>query len=317
MNITVVAPIIPYYINFTSVDTKSIGIPIIIPITLSPQSSNSFTLFYSHNCSTNYILTPSNSLLISAGVNLTNISITYKGSVVPPLCAITFSLSYSNYNYQLTNQTLYVAGYLSNDRTSVIPIMRMSISPSPMNSSDVGKTILISNNSQAQLLKPIVYSIIVSESRSNSANFSVILTEIGTLYYVVVPAGAPETIQQSNIKNASTSQMITSGSSIAQQSINIVSNFQVTGLSSQSQYKLAAYLSSSVGDSDIVYIRFNTTQSSNGAELVIALTSIQPNSTVLMALSNILRIPVSRMAVLTFSTTLVNYSTTYNSSIMN
>lgn len=79
MNITVVAPPDPYYITFSPVDTKSIGLPITIPISLSTASSNSFTLFYSHNCSNGFILNPANSLLIPTNTNSTNITITYKG----------------------------------------------------------------------------------------------------------------------------------------------------------------------------------------------------------------------------------------------
>lgn len=111
--------------------------------------------------------------------------------------------------------------------------------------------------------------------------------------------------------------MVSSGSSIATKSINIITNFQASGLSSQSQYKLAAYLSSTVGDSDIIYLRFNTSQASNGAELIIALKTIESNASVLAALSKVLRIPVSRMAVLTFSTVLTNKSVTFNATIMN
>jgi hypothetical protein len=157
----------------------------------------------------------------------------------------------------------------------------------------------------------------VTDRKSNSANFSSVLTEMGTLYYVVIPAGAPETLVQGDILNATAPQQVTSGSANVQKSMNIVADFQATGLSSQSQYKIAAYLSSSVGDSEITYVRFNTTQASNGAQLVIALSSIQTNSTVLAAVSKILRVPLSRMAVLTYSSTLLNYSTTYNSNNMN
>lgn len=317
MNVSVVTPSNPYYISFTPIDTKSIGLPITLPIILTPTSSNSFTLFYTHNCSDKYSLSPSSSLLIASGTNSTNISITYKGSVVPPVCAISFSLSYSNYNYQLANKTLYVAGYISTDKSSVVPPMRLVISPAVLNSTDVGKTVLTNSSSLVTRLKPIIYSLAVTDRKSNTANFSAVLTEIGTLYYVIMSAGSPETLNQSDILNASAPQQVTAGSALAQRSINIVTNFQATGLSSQSPYKIAAYLSSSVGDSDISYVRFNTTQSSNGAEMVIALSSIQTNSTVLTAVSKVLRIPLSRMAVLTFSTTLQNYSSTYNSTIMN
>lgn len=111
--------------------------------------------------------------------------------------------------------------------------------------------------------------------------------------------------------------MVTSGNSAAVKSINIVTNFKVTGLNSQSQYKIVAYLSSSVGDSEIVYVRFNTSQASNGAELLIGLTSIQTSTVVLTALSKVLRVPISRMAVLTTQETMNTYSSTYNSTIMN
>ena len=54
-----------------AVIAKSIGLPISIPIRLIPASSNSFTLFYTHNCSTSYVLSPAASLLIAAGTNST------------------------------------------------------------------------------------------------------------------------------------------------------------------------------------------------------------------------------------------------------
>lgn len=317
MNISVIAPVNPFNITFTAVDTKSIGLPIPIPVLLTPASSNSFTLFYTHNCTSGYSLSPSSSLLIPSNTNTTNITIRYNGSLVPPVCAITFSLGYSNYNYKLTSKVLYVAGYISNDKSSIIPPMRMVIGTTAMSSTDVNKTIITNNNTLSERLKPIIYSLKLVKSQSNSANFTAVLTEVGTLYYVVVPAGTPEDLKQSDIQNSSVGSMVSSGSSLATKSINIVTSFQAPGLSSQSQYKLAAYLSSTVGDSDVTYLRFNTSQASNGAEMMIALNNIQTNATVLAAISKVLSIPLSRMAVLTFQTVLTNNSVTYNSTIMN
>lgn len=110
---------------------------------------------------------------------------------MPSVCAINFSLSLSNYNYQLKNKVIYVAGYVSTDRSSIVPPMRMVISTSVLNSTDVGKTIITSNNSLSERLKPIVYSLTAVERKSNSANFTAVLTETGILYYVIVPAGLP------------------------------------------------------------------------------------------------------------------------------
>jgi hypothetical protein len=176
MNITVIAPINPFYMSFTSVDTKSIGLPVTIGITLTPASSSSFTLFYTHNCSAGYSLSPSSSLLIPSNTSNTNISITYKGSVVPPVCAITFSLGFSNYNYQLTSRILYVAGYISKDKSSIIPPMRLVIAPTAMISTDVNKTIINANNTLSERLRPIIYSLKLTSRQSNSANFSAVLT---------------------------------------------------------------------------------------------------------------------------------------------
>lgn len=176
INISVVAPTTFYYIKLGTVDTKSIGLPITIPIWLSSPSSNSFTMFYSHNCSNGYSLDPVSSLLIPSNTVNTSITITYTGSKIPSVCAITFSLSYSNYNYQFYRKVLYVAGYISTDKSSIVPPMRLIISTSVLNSTDVGKTIMTSDNILSERLKPIVYSLTVTERKSNSANFSAVLT---------------------------------------------------------------------------------------------------------------------------------------------
>ena len=154
LNISVVAVSLKKKISFSSIDTKSVGLPITLPIKLTPMSSNSFTLFYSHNCSTDYSLSPASSLLIASKTENTNITITYKGSVVPAVCAITFSLSYSNYNYQLANKTLYFIGFRSTDKSSIIPPMRLVVCPYAQTSADVGKTVLTKNSTLWERLKP-------------------------------------------------------------------------------------------------------------------------------------------------------------------
>lgn len=99
--------------------------------------------------------------------------------------------------------------------------------------------------------------------------------------------------------------------------VNIIANFVVKSLSTQSNYIIGAYLNSTVGISTIVYRNFSTTQASNGASIKLAMKNTLNVTAFLSVLSDVWRIKASRIGVLTVQETLNALSTTYTSSVMN
>ena len=143
----------------------------------------------------------------------------------------------------------------------------------------------------------------------------------GIVYYVVLASGTlTTTITPSQIYNKNLSSSITYGNASSANNltgVNIVANFTVRSLSTQSNYIIAAYLNSTVGISDIVYRNFSTTQASNGAAIKLAMNNLLNTTALLSALSNVWRIQVSRIGVLTIQSTLNSLQATYTSSVMN
>lgn len=88
-------------------------------------------------------------------------------------------------------------------------------------------------------------------------------------------------------------------------------------LSTQSSYIIGAYLNSTVGISAILYRNFSTTQASNGASIKMAMSAIVNTTAFLSALSDVWRIKVGRIGVLTVQESLNTLQTTYTSSVMN
>lgn len=128
-------------------------------------------------------------------------------------------------------------------------------------------------------------------------------SEPGQVYFVALSLATQrkdvthKLIYQKNIStgvsfgNAS-AQLVNTGN------VNIRANFAITGLEASSVYLVAAYINSSVGLSDLYFQNIKTSKSSNGAVLKLALSSIEPNSTLINALSTVLRIQASRMSVI-------------------
>lgn len=130
INLTVRAPSRNYSIKFTNVDTKSIGLPILVEASLETENSKEITLVYTHNCSSEYTFDPSSFKNIASGTKNFSISLTYSGSAIPTMCAIDFSISsVTTSNYQLASSRLYISCSKSIDRGSNVPAMRIQISP--------------------------------------------------------------------------------------------------------------------------------------------------------------------------------------------
>ena len=199
------------------------------------------------------------------------------------MCAMNFSISsLTANNYKLKNDTMYITGSKSNDRSSTVAVMRMKVSSEPGQSTDVGTTIL---NKPTQTLKPKVYLIENKEISSNSANFTISTSEEGTVYYAVMRIGTKrKTVEAEEIYAKNLSAGVVFGNQTVNVTNNLATiqaNFTVEGLDSQKSYLIGAYLNSSVGNSPIKFLKFETDKASNGAGIKIALTSIEENDVVI------------------------------------
>jgi len=81
--ISVIAPVSNYIISFNELSVKSIGIPIPVTINLSVPPTTSFNLLYTHNCSSGYLISPTERIPLNVSSSTVFFSITYSGSVVP------------------------------------------------------------------------------------------------------------------------------------------------------------------------------------------------------------------------------------------
>jgi hypothetical protein len=98
--------------------------------------------------------------------------------------------------------------------------------------------------------------------------------------------------------------------------VNIISNFTVTGLSSQVNYLIAAYLNSTIGVSSIYFLNFTTAKASNGASIRLSFNASLSNYTYfIISFSNVLRIKSSRINIISFPPS--NLTSTHQNSVMN
>ena len=130
---------------------------------------------------------------------------------------------------------------------------------------------------------PKVYKIVTESLGSNTVNFTITTSYIGTIYYAVVPAGTPNIlINQVDIYNQNLSSGVLFGEGTAdnnQETVNIISNIVITGLNAQTRYKIGVYLNSTVGISTILFDKFRTKRASNAATIKLAMTSVLTNET--------------------------------------
>ena len=142
-NVTIIPTTKSYAVEISELDVKSVGKAIEIGIGLEMETPKQFTITYSHNCSTDYQLSPPSYLQLPAGTLNTSISIQYTGSKIPKMCLIRFAISsLTANNYVISNPILYVTGSKSIDKSSLKAPMRLKISSTPALSSDVGAIIL-------------------------------------------------------------------------------------------------------------------------------------------------------------------------------
>lgn len=153
------------------------------------------------------------------------------------------------------------------------------------------------------------------------ATYLASVSEPGVVYFAVLKIGTnPTKVLQSDIYNRSVATGISYGSSqtILSNTISTIqASFNATGLDSQTNYMIGAYVNSSVGVSDIKFELFQTKKSSNGAAITIAFSSIETNANVIDALSKTLRIVPSRISILTVSTILTAAQSTFSNIVMN
>lgn len=151
------------------------------------ENSREFTLLYTHNCTTVYEFYPPSYKQLPAGITNSSISITFKGKKIPQMCIIKFTISSLTTNsYVITNPILYISGSKSIDRASLIAPMRLKVSSSPSQSTDVGANIL---TSETEATKPIFYELKELTIRANTASFKCSVSEPGTIYFAVMEMG--------------------------------------------------------------------------------------------------------------------------------
>lgn len=214
--------------------------------------------------------------------------------------------SITSSNYVLAYSSVYISASLSIDKSDVSSPMYIYVSYAFKNSTNVGHSIISqeSNSKDKDKYKPVIYTCKSATVGSNTASFTATTSEKGVVYYAVILAGTPSSsVSQTSIYNNSVSSGVTYGNSTAQvnasQGVNIRSNLPVGGLLAQTNYILAVYLNSSVGISEIYYLNFSTSKSSNGATIKIAFTDILNLTSLATSLSNVWRIDPSRISCLT------------------
>lgn len=257
---------------------KSVGLSIPIEIKLSHESSREITLLYNTNCtSLGYTLDPSLYMKIPSGTTRTQLYIKYNNNIVSESCTIDFEISsLSNHNYQIPTKTLYVSSSLSIDKAGVKSIMRLKIGSTPTYSSNVGATIITAND--ATSIKPTMYTLKKIEMYFNSGLFEVSISDPGTIYFAAIKIGVNRNnILQEDIYKNNVSSAISYGSAetqVSSSAVSFTSNFTVLSLLSQTNYLIAAYLNSSIGISDILFVEAKTSKAPNGAAIKIALSEV-------------------------------------------
>jgi hypothetical protein len=229
----------------------------------------------------------------------------------------------------LSNPIVYLSGKTSTDKSTITPPLILSLTTTPMNSTNVGASIVTNSNTTSSSTwtsyytanAPSLYALNVSSTGSNTANFIATTSTSGTIYYAILASGTPtNNIKQSQIYNKNLSNVIVFGnanSSLNTSGVNTISNFVVNSLIAQTNYIIAAYLNSTVGNSAIVYQNFSTSKASNGASIKLAFSSPVNVTTLFSVLSNVWRIQLNRIGVLTNPSTLTALQGSFSSSVMN
>jgi hypothetical protein len=309
--------------------TKSTGLPISTTFKLDVPSPTDFALTFAHNCNSNFSFSPSSRISIPAQSSSVNFYVQYNGKTVPSACQLNFSISaLTSNNFVLANPIVYLSGKTSIDKSSNTPPLILELTTTPQNSTNVG-AIVVSNlttgsSSSSKYYSanaPTLYTLNVSGTGANHADLMATTSTNGTIYYAILSSGTPTgNITQSAIYSKNLSNAIAFGNSNATlntSGVNTISSFTVKALIAQTNYIIAAYLNSTVGISTTVYQNFSTSNASNGASITLAMSTPVNVTTLLSALSNVWRIQLSRIGLLTSNQTLNTLQSSFSSSVMN
>jgi hypothetical protein len=315
--LNIYAPTVAYKVTIQPFSSKSTGYPIAAIIQLEVPSPSDFALTFTTTCNANFTFDPVSRISIPAQTTSASLSVAYKGQTVPAACYLNFSISsVSVNNFVLATPVVYLSGKPSIDKSSNTPPLILELTTSPQNSTNVGSIVVSNSSATSSSLKyqtanaPTIYALNVSLAGANSGTFVATTSTSGTIYYAILASGTPTAnITQVQIYNLNLTNAVAYGSansSLNSSGVNTVSNFTVKALSTQTSYIIAAYLNSTVGASAIVFQNFSTTQASNGASVKIALKNPANITQLLYVLSNVWRIQLERIGVLTVQETMVS-----------
>lgn len=99
--------------------------------------------------------------------------------------------------------------------------------------------------------------------------------------------------------------------------VNIISQFTILSLVAQTKYIVAAYVNTTIGNSPIIFKNISTSKASNGAAIKLGMNNKIVINTLLQALSNVWRIKIDRLAVITSQDTQDELQSTFTSQVMN
>ena len=327
--LNIYVPTTSYNITVKPFSAKSTGGPIAATFTLPVTSDTEFALTFVHNCNANFTFSPDSRIGIPAQTTAVNLYVQYSGQVVPSACQLNFSISsIKSNNFALANPILYLSGKTSIDKSSNTRPLILELTTYPQNSTNVG-AMVVSNSSNGTSSSsnyytsnaPTIYALNSSDIGANHANFLAVTSTVGTIYFAILNSGTPtSSIQQAQIYNQSLKSSVSFGKSPAAlntSGVNTVSNLAVTALKVETNYIIAAYLNSTVGNSAIVYRQFSTSKASNGATITLAMSSPINITTLLTGLSNVWRIQQSRIGLLTPLQSLTSLQSSFTPTVMN
>ena len=99
--------------------------------------------------------------------------------------------------------------------------------------------------------------------------------------------------------------------------VNIISDFTILSLVAQTKYIVAAYVNTTIGNSPIIFKDISTNKASNGAAIKLGMSNKVVVDTLLQALSNVWRIKINRLAVITSQDTQDELQSSYTAQVMN
>ena len=124
ITINVYIPVQSYSIKMSPFSVKSIGYPIRTTFTLEVASPTDFAITFKTTCNANYIFIPADRISIPAQTTEVALYIQYKGSTIPEMCEIYYSIyTLTTINFNLETTVAYLSGKPSIDRTATIPPM--------------------------------------------------------------------------------------------------------------------------------------------------------------------------------------------------